>query len=189
MSWSLETDRIDNWAYLEDVLTPEECQKIIDLGNTKSKETTTINNYINDESTRKGKIAWLNEKDKIDWLYKKLTDAVITLNNQFFNFDLFGFSESLQFSEYKAPGDHFEAHVDKIYNGPIRKLSTVLQLSDPNTYKGCDLEILTYNKPEVPSRKQGSLIVFPSYILHKVTPITEGTRYSLISWVSGKPFK
>jgi PKHD-type hydroxylase len=76
-----------------------------------------------------------------------------------------------------------------MFNGTVRKLSFVIQLSDPKDYKGGELQIHLSDTPEVMKKEQGTLIAFPSYILHEVTPITKGKRYSLVGWITGKPFK
>jgi PKHD-type hydroxylase len=113
----------------------------------------------------------------------------MSLNDRFFGFDLWGFSEGLQFTEYKSSGSKYDDHIDRSCNGVIRKLSVVIQLTDPKKYKGCDLELITSMTPNKMSRERGHLVIFPSYILHRVTPLERGTRHSLVGWVTGKPFK
>jgi len=76
---------------------------------------------------------------------------------------------------------------DWIYNIP-RKLSLVLQLSDPKDYEGGELILHLSEEPTVVPKKQGYVTIFPSFVLHEVTPVTSGTRHSLVSWISGKPF-
>jgi PKHD-type hydroxylase len=189
MTWLFKLDEVNPWAYADKFLTPEECQKIIDIGNNKNKIEAKIGNK-NDAniSYRKNHIAWLDEND-IDWLYPKMTDAINYLNNNYFNFDLYGFTENLQFTEYNELNDFYDKHTDSMFKGKIRKLSIVIQLSDPETYEGSNLEIYLASDPVVIQKTQGSLIAFPSYILHKVTPLTKGKRYSLVAWISGPNFK
>jgi PKHD-type hydroxylase len=76
-----------------------------------------------------------------------------------------------------------------MYNGTVRKLSFVLQLSDPKNYKGGELQIHLGETPNVMKKEQGTVVAFPSPTLHEVTPITKGKRYSLVGWITGKPFK
>jgi len=80
--------------------------------------------------------------------------------------------------------------------GKVRKLSMTINLSEPGSYEGGNLKFdfgphsekkRFFECTEI--RPQGSIIVFPSYIYHQVTPITSGTRYSLVMWTLGKPFK
>lgn len=190
MAWGLKLDEIHTWAFLPNFLTPEECDKIIAIGNKKKKKEAKIGIDRTDSKIRKNKIAWLSsENDELTWLFQKLTDSVTILNNQYFKFDLWGFSEGLQFTEYNAPDEHYQQHTDRIYGHGIRKLSIVIQLSDPKTYKGGELSMYVSSKPDIMKKEKGTLIIFPSFVLHKVSPVTKGTRYSLVAWVTGKPFK
>jgi len=80
--------------------------------------------------------------------------------------------------------------------GKIRKLSLTINLTEPQNYEGGNLkfDLGSHTKGEqfvecVEARNQGTIIVFPSYLYHCVTPVTKGTRYSLVLWCSGEPFK
>jgi PKHD-type hydroxylase len=79
--------------------------------------------------------------------------------------------------------------MDKMYNGATRKLSLVVQLTDPEEYEGCELKINAGGEPNIMRKDQGTVFAFPSYILHQVTPITKGTRHTLVCWIAGKNFK
>ena len=70
-----------------------------------------------------------------------------------------------------------------------RKLSITVQLTDPSEYEGGNLQILTADEPANITRKRGMIALFPSYVLHQVTPVTRGSRQSLVAWVSGPAFK
>ncbi|MGB0178111.1 MAG: 2OG-Fe(II) oxygenase, partial [Owenweeksia sp.] len=70
-----------------------------------------------------------------------------------------------------------------------RKLSMTVQLSDPADYEGGDLEFMINQKVVTAPRTRGTVIVFPSFILHRVTPVTKGVRHSVVGWVSGTPFR
>ena len=111
------------------------------------------------------------------------------LNDKFFKFDLFGAMEGLQFTSYKGPGGKYGKHVDRNHGGIIRKLSLTVQLSDPKKYEGGDLCLYDSDKPSLGSKKQGGVVVFPSFVQHEVRPVTKGQRYSLVAWITGKPFK
>lgn len=192
MAWLLDVDRVENWAYSENVFTKEECEKIIRIGKAKEQQKAGVINsgYQSEvvEDVRKSKVSWLNEKDNIDWVYQRLTNTVNILNEQFFGFDLYGFCEDLQFTEYNAPDGQYKEHIDRVWNGPSRKLSLSVQLTNPLEYKGGNLE-LNIGRIESPKKDQGTIIVFPSFVLHKVKPVTKGTRHSLVAWIAGKNFK
>ena len=143
-----------------------------------------------DNRVRDSKIAFVPPIQEMTPFYQKLTDGVFLLNDRNWNFDLFSFNEHLQFTEYCAPGGKYDSHVDTWFGGPIRKLSIVVQLSDENEYEGGDLRaFFSIERPMPLPRTRGTLIAFPSYVLHQVTPVTHGTRHSLVGWVTGNPFK
>lgn len=187
-SWQFKLDTINQYAYWDNFLSKEECEKIITIGISKNLEiANTKNNNIN--KTRDSQISWLAPSDDLVWLYQRLTDVITELNNKFFNFDLWGIQEGLQFTNYKAPAGKYDSHVDRFYNGIIRKLSVTIQLSDEKNYDGGDLELLFEDKPIKMKRQQGRLVIFPSFVLHRVTPVTHGERNSLVAWVTGNNFK
>ena len=72
---------------------------------------------------------------------------------------------------------------------PSRKLSLVLQLADPSQYEGGNLQVMTGGEPTNVRKQRGLITVFPAYTLHQVTPVTQGTRQSLVAWISGPPFR
>ena len=186
-SWIFQNDPVNYWSYWDKAFTPDECQRIIDIG---ERRILTKGEAMNsDEGYRDCDIAWLYACDDLEWVFRRVTDIVLSLNDRFFKFDLFGLVEGLQFTKYNSPGDKYGAHLDTVLNGAVRKLSVSLQLSADTAYAGGDLLLRTTEEPTKMSREQGYVAVFPSYILHEVTPVTSGTRYSLVTWVTGKPFK
>jgi PKHD-type hydroxylase len=189
-AWAFEIDRVENWAYWDNLFTPEECKQIIAIGNKKKPEVATIDNErIEKSSVRKSKVAWLAPADNMDWVYRRVTDVALALNAQYFGFELFGITEGFQFTKYESSGSFYGPHIDKMHNGTVRKLSLVIQLSDPKDYKGGDLKLHYSSQPIATPKAQGKLVAFPSYVLHEVTPVTKGTRYTLVCWITGKPFK
>ena len=112
----------------------------------------------------------------------------IEANNKLFQLDLYGFTEKLQFTEYEGQGSHYDWHPDIGPNTTKRKLSIVVQLSDEKDYEGGELLINT-GQLLIPSKKQGTVILFPSFLMHKVEPLQSGNRYSLVSWISGNTWR
>lgn len=188
--WVFHIDPINRWAYWNDAFTPEECQKIIDYANKFEKIDGTISQDKNvDLAVRESKVVWLSPDEETFWVFDRLTSIVDKLNNDYFGFDIFGMIEGLQFTEYNGPTGHYEKHVDCLYGDTVRKLSFSVQLSNSGDYDNGNLILHYKEKPEPMVRNQGTLVMFPSYTLHEVTPITEGRRCSLVGWVTGKPFK
>jgi len=188
-SWAFEIEKINAWAYCDQAFTPKECQKIIDYAEQFKKKDAGIGKSELNAEIRESKVVWITPNSDINWVYQRMTDVITKLNADYFNFDLFGFTEGFQFTEYNAPSGHYGKHIDNMFNGTVRKLSFSLQLSDIKDYEGGELQIHLSDKPEVMKKEQGTLIAFPSHTLHEVTPITEGKRYSLVGWITGKPFK
>ena len=188
VSWQFETDKINLYAYKDNFLSTEECDLIVKIGNAKKLQIGTTKDN-NKKKTRKSNISWLSPSDNLEWLYRRLTDVITDLNNQFFGFDIFGIQEGLQFTNYKAPGGKYDSHTDRAYGTIIRKLSISIQLTNEDNYNGGDLELLQSDNSDKMERTQGKLIMFPSFVQHRVTPVTKGERNSLVIWVTGNNFK
>jgi PKHD-type hydroxylase len=95
--------------------------------------------------------------------------------------------ERVQMSQYGI-GGHYEWHMDskEPINGEQRKLSISILLNDD--FKGGGL-VIHPNKDENVLKYQGDIVVFPSFLQHKVLPVTDGTRYSAVSWAYGPTFR
>lgn len=138
---------------------------------------------------RRSNVDWMNKSQDTAWVFEKLAHVVSSLNAAHFRFDLLGFGEPIQLTNYEASEQGtYDWHQD-FGTKVSRKLSLVLQLTDPAEYEGGNLEILTRNQPDAIQKRRGLITVFPSWTLHRVTPVTQGSRQSLVAWISGEPFK
>ena len=125
------------------------------------------------------------------WIAGIMHNIFISANNDYFNYDLDHFDSGIQVTRY-AKGQEYQWHIDQGpttgYNLP-RKLSMSLLLNDD--FSGGEFEL--YNpvaqQNEAVSTKAGSAIIFPSWVVHRVNPVTSGTRYSLVAWMNGPQFK
>jgi len=189
------------------------CDDIVNTGLLRQKSLGTVGDIPrvkklskkdkkNILKTRNSSIVWLNEQ----WIYDEIMPYMHMANkNAGWNFDL-DWSESCQFTIYKK-NQFYDWHCDswhepypntsfENFRGKIRKISLTLQLSDPEDYKGGEF---MFNASTIKQKNniiypkdilsKGTIIVFPSHIFHKVSPVTKGTRYSLVNWSLGKPFK
>lgn len=191
-NWPLEIDTMPPFVYLKNFITPEKCEEIINIGKKKGTFEGQVGfgaKSVVDKKIRKSSIVFLHHTDGLGRFFQELTSAVLSLNKQFYNFHISSFSEGLQFTHYKAPGQKYGKHFDRGPNGIIRKLSVSIQLSDPKKYKGGDLHIFDGEDPIKTLRDQGTLIMFPSFMIHEVTPVKKGERFSLVAWITGDPFK
>ena len=179
-------DNFLNFVEVPHFLTPPECDAIIALGKELTEEKATISaNRVVDPHYRKGSVAWIECLDSNAWLWYRIDELAQRINNQYYKFDILGFRECMQFTLNDTEGDHYNWHMD--YGAgrmSIRKLSLCFQLSDPKDYKGGNLELLYGADPVSAGKERGTAVVFPSYTMHKVTPIAQGKRYSLVSWIS-----
>tara|TARA_R110001632_G_scaffold157005_2_gene275350 strand:+ start:808 stop:1440 length:633 start_codon:yes stop_codon:yes gene_type:complete len=202
--------------YFKSALPERICDDIIKYSLSKNESMARTGGYDNkklneDEirnlkNKRNSDVVWLNE----GWIYKELQPYIHKANkNAGWNFE-WDRSESCQFTKYKH-NQYYDWHCDswaKPYdkpnnpdNGKIRKLSMTCQLTDGSEYEGGELEFDFRNydpnmRDEFKHLKQakeilpkGSIIVFPSFVYHRVKPVTKGTRYSLVMWNLGYPFK
>jgi len=149
-----------------------------------AEESGGINKMV-----RRSQVSWLQKTQDSAWVFEKLADVVASLNAQYYRFDLTGFGEALQLTNYnQAENGMYGWHQD--YGGSIsRKLSLVVQLADPSEYEGGNLQVMTSGQPQTVRKQRGLIAVFPSYVLHQVTPVTQGSRQSLVAWVSGPAFR
>ena len=190
-------DYVENFVVTKEFLTPQECNKIIhevkkyalNDAEIQVKKDGVKTSDLNEE-IRDSKISFINYDDaRFDWLFEKILQTLVNVNEDYFNFDIVGFQEDLQFTEYNAPSGHYSDHTDKLLNGKVRKLTMVIQLTDPEEYEGGELELCLGGDPFKVPREQGTLVTFPSYNLHRVQPTTKGARHSLVGWVTGRPFR
>jgi PKHD-type hydroxylase len=182
----------NNYYFWAKAFSPEECDKIIALGNKLHVQDAIVegashNTASPEQKMRRSKISWIQFNNDSAWIYEKLHDfAVATNKNMNWNFSLYGFIDQLQFTEYSSQyKGHYDYHSDIVTSSTIRKMSVVVQLSDDNNYEGGDFEMFHVGK--VP-RERGTLIFFPSFVVHRVLPVTNGTRHSLVAWIAGPKF-
>ena len=206
----------NEWFFWTSALDKKTCNKIKALGKNDFKAAqVSLNEGITKEERKTGIVlergenkkvresgaSWTNEQWVIDLAWPYMAHANKEAG---WNFDITAV-ESMQITEYK-PGSFYTWHRDgpsdclSVYNmpdskfmhGKVRKLSMTILLN--GNYQGGEFQFAHYNKlkntVETPDFKNaGSVIVFPSFMEHQVTPVTKGTRYSLVAWFVGPPFK
>tara|TARA_B100001564_G_C20469243_1_gene591844 strand:- start:40 stop:669 length:630 start_codon:yes stop_codon:yes gene_type:complete len=207
---------LDNYYWWFKAALPEKiCDEILEFGKSQTikkawtggDEKKKNDNLDFQNKKRKSKIAWLQE----NWIYKEINPLIHEANkNAGWNFE-WSWNEKCQFTRYDE-GDFYgwhadgyskgfqKKHRDDVLEGKIRKLSMTVSLSDPKDYKGGDLQFDFRNDKDYEFAKKeyhiceeiipkGSVIIFPSFLWHRVTPVTKGTRYSLVNWSCGEPWR
>jgi PKHD-type hydroxylase len=194
MNYNQPFNTPDNYYWYQNIFTPEEISKLEeDLANLKV-ETARVGNdgQESDVSVRSSRVNWIPNEDKWSWLYSKIITASSEANKAIWNFDLHSANELIQYTEYHSTeAGHYTWHMDcgSDYMSH-RKISITVQLSESDEYEGGDLELWTGgNSPLRAPRGKGVAVLFPSYMLHRVSPVTKGIRKSLVLWVGGSHFK
>jgi PKHD-type hydroxylase len=183
----LEVDQT-NYYWFENGFSSEEVDKILDLSkNYEFEQATTISG--DPKSIRNSTIKWMNPSEETSWVYDRLMGCVKEANNVW-QFNLYSILDDIQYTEYRGGGGHYNWHID-IGPGAIshRKVSVVVQLSDSSEYTGGVLEVSTGSNSLKVSNKKGAVILFPSFLQHRVTPVASGLRKSLVLWAGGEHFK
>jgi PKHD-type hydroxylase len=171
----------------------EECGQIRDLAASFPAVDGTITDgkgpaagYVHDN--RRSIIRWLTRNEQTQFVYDRVAAAVTAANEQVFGFALTGFLHALQYTEYDKDGK-FDWHMD-FGSGPMncRKISVTVLLSASHEFEGGQFETLTYGQPKAAAIDLGDAIIFPSYIVHRVTPISLGSRRSLVAWIYGPSY-
>lgn len=195
------------WFYFYEGGIPiHTCEEIIKYGkehlDLNESQTGGSDFVLDDEEkinhtkdVRNSKTSWI----KHPWIYHLLTPICYYANNSSWNFTIMG-HEDVQFTEYK-PGGHYNWHHDFVERegNQNRKLSLIVQLSDPKKYEGGNFEFNlrgldgmkedTRVIPPAEFKKQGSVLVFPSFLWHKVHSVTKGIRHSLVMWTLGEQMR
>ena len=180
------------WAIWKNAFTPEECADIIKRGEKLAYQEAELGpesreDKIVDKSYRRSKVRWMN-RDIFDDVFDKMWKLTVVANEQFFGFhiDRLRYMQLTEYDEvYKG---EYKRHHDVFWlNGTEkqRKLSVVLQLTDPSTYEGGQLELACQGEKPKDYFEQGTVIFFPSFIEHWVTPVTKGIRNSVVCWFEG----
>ena len=179
--------RIPPFAWWEDAFTNDELNWLQQKAKAAVRSAVTGEGL--DKNIRRSQIDWLYNTPDTEWVFKKFAHVTSQLNADYFRFDLTGFGEPFQLTNYdQSENGMYGWHQD--YGLAVsRKLSLVMQLTDPSEYEGGDLQVMTSGEPVNMRKQRGLIVVFPSYVLHQVTPVTQGNRQSLVAWISGPAFK
>jgi PKHD-type hydroxylase len=205
---------LNNYWYFHSAIPLRICDEIIKHG-LEQQEQRGLTGGFNDKKDlnkkdvkelhkkRKSNVVWMSDT----WIYKEIHPYINIANkNANWNFE-WDWSESCQFTKYKL-NQFYDWHCDsneKPYDKPndpnshgkIRKLSTTVSLVDSSEYEGGEFEFDFRNHDDgsnIPHtckeiKPKGSIVVFPSFVWHRVKPVTAGTRYSLVMWNLGWPYK
>jgi PKHD-type hydroxylase len=203
----LFSDPIELVAHCNKAFTNEECDEFIKVALEQSinpeqgnvpPEYAHVGEGALDTGIRVSKTKFIAPTEKTEMFYRKLVDLVTHANEKYFKFELTGFYEWLQYTEYygsntvenqKGLSGFYGKHVDRKQNKTARKLSVVIQLTDPAEYEGGELILYFGEEPTKIPKEKGFAAFFPSWVVHEVTPVTKGERRTLVLWVTGPAFR
>lgn len=175
------------------MFTKKECERIlkltVDAYPTTASVGGTMENSKIAKSIRSADIYNIDVTEETRWIFDKVSTIVSLANTVHFGYDITGILHSLQLIHYQSEQEvqgHYDWHIDAGGGNPsTRKISFTAQLSDPNDYEGCELIINNHGNELIGTKERGSIHLFPSYMPHRVTPVTKGERYALVIWIHG----
>lgn len=190
--WSLGTYNCHEVHHITDFFDDEQFGVLQETLDALSIEEAKVG-YQDDSQVnttiRSSKVSWLTPHNN-EWLYEHVTNHINEVNYLYYKYDLTHFYD-MQYTVYESTtSDFFSPHVDYHPMGNsmnFRKLSFSILLNDD--YEGGDLVMHTTGGEVVVEKQKNSIVFFPSFVLHGVTPVTKGTRKSLVGWVCGPVFK
>ena len=175
----------------EHTFSPEECRMILDQNEKLYPQKSTVGTGEDggkyDPTVRSVDTYNIELTEETQWIFDKIAAAVGVANAEYYKFDLLGITHSLQLLHYKATENgHYDWHIDcGEGNAATRKISLSIPLTERDVYEGGNLEI-NNNGVEIKAvDEQGSITFFPSYLLHRVSPVTKGERWVIVVWVHG----
>ena len=183
----------------EPVLTPQQCDELIHIGQDEPKINATIGgkgkNKKIDYSYRKSIISWIPFAKALP-IYQVIRQWMEVTNNNYFGFDTVQLSEQGQYAEYSKDGFynwHMDSNTEMEAMPTVRKISMTLLLSDPKDFEGGELELFCGDTLDSEKNKfklkRGYAVFFASFLLHRVMPVTKGNRKSLVMWFGGSPLR
>jgi PKHD-type hydroxylase len=163
--------------------THDECEQIVAIGESGARVAGRVDDAY--EGMRISELSWIHPQPATHWLYHRI-GLMFLEANRVYRFNLVGLQEPLQFSRYSV-GGHFDWHIDMGGATSGRKLSLTIQLSDPSEYTGGELQFMNQHGGGATGR--GTAVFFPSFLAHRVTPVTHGMRRALVAWAYGPSFE
>ena len=177
---------------IQSALSPDDCDRLVaTCAAAPARDAGLVGGAVAHQ-IRRADLIWLDDLPGQSWVMDRMVRMVSAANRESFGFDLTEFAESAQVARYGAErAGHFDWHSD-IGAGALaakRKLTVVVQLSVPGDYDGGTLDLRPDSSVTSAPLDRGTAIIFPSFVLHRVTPVTRGTRWSLTLWSHGPAFR
>lgn len=185
-----------HFCFYDEAFTEEQLQEIEKYCEGKQKHAAGVQSNLGTEikhtdEIRKTNIAWIQQTpETLVWM-NRFHEVVKLMNDGFYNMDLTCY-EDFQYTCYDSKNSKYDFHMDAhlgAYSFIQRKMTAILVLSKPDEYVGGKFQFKTDNFEQTIEQPRGRMIFFPSFILHRVTPIESGERRTLVNWIAGPHFK
>lgn len=181
-----------NYYFLNDALTKDEIDSVLTSVEFIPSQDAIIEDSNRDTNIRTSIIKWIPKNQDWEWLYYRIFDIMNIANNSMWNLDITTMFDMIQYTEYYATENgHYDWHMD-VGSGEAsyRKVSISIQICDADDFEGGDLQMWLGGTSFLTMPKgMGNAAVFPSFFMHRVSPITKGVRKSLVMWAGGTPYR
>jgi PKHD-type hydroxylase len=188
------TPKVEPFCIWEKAFSEEECDRIIEIGEMAEFNKGRVGSDTLDPNVRDSDIVWIEPNPDTHWIFERMAVLGSRINYDKFQVEIDRY-DGFQYGKYKVDG-HYDWHTDWHMEPPNpelhRKISFSVMLSDPKEYEGGELIVNHQGNADKAislKRNKGDLVVFYSFIPHKVAPVTSGERVSLVTWALGPKFK
>ena len=185
-------DILTKVAVLLQVLNAADCARVITLAQRfPATEGRVGTSDVESSKIRRSKTWFFEPGSETDFIFAPLLKALHHVNDNGYRMDVTGFGPGCQVAGYSSKlKGHYDWHID-LGTGRFsrRKISLSVQLSAADSYEGGELEFHMSGLDKEKMRQQGTLIAFPSFLEHRVTPVSRGERFSLVAWMDGPPYR
>jgi len=183
-------NKIFNDEEIDKIVTYCENKELI-KGKINPKEYKSFEQTTN-ETIRKCDLNFHEKNNETQWIYDKLDSYILFINNEYYGFDLNGYNQ-FQYTLYNSnENDHYSWHMDMQMGNTTshqpRKLSLSMCLNDDFEGGKFQMNMGNQDYPIDIELKKGDIIFFPSFMPHRVTPVTKGIRKSVVVWITGPKF-
>lgn len=199
---------IPQYCYWENAFSDEEIESICKLmssvmteeasvGGKDQTGNTTVPVPTSNPSARKSRVCFHKPNENNSFIFERFNYIIDMMNARWYNFDINGY-DLFQYTEYDSKDQgHYTWHID-LFVGDLprdnyfetRKLSVTFLLNEPGKdFEGGEFQFGLESSHETVPMKKGSLIMFPSFFLHRITPVTKGIRKSIVIWIEGPKFR
>lgn len=166
------------------VFTAEEMDGLV-RDNADLVKESQLGDLSSNAKVRRSQTLLLKPDERHRWVYDRVTEMAGEFNRRFFGAEINGIG-SVQLARYdEADQGFYDWHTDFGELAPTRKISITVQLSGPDDYEGGEMELALSSDPMTADKTRGAAVAFPSFVLHRVRPVTRGTRWSLVAWITG----